>query len=126
MAATASRYAAQLKSCEMRYVILSNELEETTAEETILSKKRHKIKSGKQLHTCVCFTIYFFFNHVFELFIIFMYWVIFVHYFEFPAQVIGYITLLHSCTASEHLLSERAKLDQRILLLQEERELIDR
>lgn len=54
MAATASRYAAQLKSCEMRYVILKNELEESTAEEAVLAKKKHKIKSGKQLNAlCV-------------------------------------------------------------------------
>lgn len=49
MTANASRYLAQLKSCEMRYVILKNELDETLAEEALLAKRKSKIKSGKSL-----------------------------------------------------------------------------
>ena len=53
-ASASSRYTAQLKSCEMRYVILKNELDETTAEEALVAKKRSKIKTGEQEKACFC------------------------------------------------------------------------
>lgn len=40
------RYIAQLKSCEMRYTILKNEMEEISLEEELMNKKIKKIREG--------------------------------------------------------------------------------
>ena len=52
-AAATSRYVAQLRSCEMRHVILRNEMEEVSLEEELMSKKRNKIKNGNALSTFI-------------------------------------------------------------------------
>jgi hypothetical protein len=44
-----SHYAAQLKSCEMRYTILRNELDNVAAEERQLNVKKTKINKGIQV-----------------------------------------------------------------------------
>jgi hypothetical protein len=44
-----SHYAAQLKSCEMRYTILRNELDDVAAEERQLNVKKTKINKGTEL-----------------------------------------------------------------------------
>jgi hypothetical protein len=43
-----SHYAAQLKSCEMRYTILRNELDDVAAEERQLNVKKTKINKGTE------------------------------------------------------------------------------
>jgi hypothetical protein len=52
-----SHYAAQLKSCEMRYTILRNELDDVAAEERQLNVKKTKINKGTEQisqHRCCC------------------------------------------------------------------------
>lgn len=45
----AARYAAQLKSCQVRYTILQNEHDEVAAEEEQLLRRKAKIQKG-QIH----------------------------------------------------------------------------
>lgn len=45
--ATSSRFAAQLKSCEMRHAILSNEMDDVRAEEDALLRRRTKVVKGE-------------------------------------------------------------------------------
>ena len=48
-----SKYTAQLKSCEVRYVILKKELEEVALDQQQAVKRKGKIKAGTQM--CFCF-----------------------------------------------------------------------
>eukprot|EP01032_Pedospumella_encystans_P010062 gene10062-11792_t len=70
---SASKYTAQLKSCEVRYVILKKELEEVALDQQQTMKRKSKI-----------------------------------------------------IAASDHLTQESSKIDRKIALLQEERDLIDK
>jgi len=51
VSSSSTHYAAQLRSCEMRHVILRNEMDEVVLEEELVAKRKTKIKNGEY---CCC------------------------------------------------------------------------
>jgi hypothetical protein len=117
-----SHYAAQLKSCEMRYTILRNELDDVAAEERQLNVKKTKINKGIQVVV----------NSVIIGVFSMSYWwwtvctVVLHTAFLGQSPVSHTYCVIFASTASEHLQDERNKLGAKLQLLLEERDLIDR
>ena len=108
---------AQLKSCEMRHTILSSELEEVGQEEQQLQHTKAKIAHGRSYVPCVVMSYCVYSCSGFSCFVLIKLHLMFL-------LLILYHFYVH--TASQHLQTERIKIDTQLRLLQEERDLVDK